>query len=369
MAVEKEDQTKKLPYMPRVLMPRIIGSGNQTTPKDEDPDNRLISAKRIRATLQVLSHRELAEGAIYGVPITEIKRIIGDFQQEEDRDKALEPIKKEHHKRKVQDLKALLNTERAYRGEVRGTNADQTFIRGIIDKMPEVERIENILVEAAKKKQEKEGRDQYKGRILPLLRVAHDALPATVRSQLSDRGTMTDDDVIQERLARVLEKKRRISDAVTEIRELRQRGKVMGHGAVIGDQAVLATDGIKIFQGGTSRSQKRGAESPDLTITWGEINAGTYSIGVAPSSFDGLRSAWKAIIGKADSLPATVVFTEGGTGRQFKVRAPDGHRFAERLKTHAAALATADETDAELLNIITHGGERVRALLRTLDNS
>lgn len=319
--------------------------------------------------LDVLTETELLEGVIAGVPIANVKNLITETRAREKRLELLQPVLAEQKKKRIADLKYMLRKERAQRGEIRGSEDDKQYTRDIVAALEEAEHNENILV------QHPTGgsapRDMYRGAIVPELRKTHDALPLKLRMTIADNGSVSDDEHMQMRIAAHLEKKGRLHDADEVLNRYRNSGKPLGVGFPgLGDSAVITAEGLKLFKSGATRDQLGGSDSADLTVTFEDLALGNATISVAPSGADGVRSVIKRLRGRQDELPATVLVTEAGSGRQFKIAVKDGKRFAEAVKACAPLLARRSQIQEEFEDIKKEfGRENVLSLLRTLDNS
>ncbi len=316
----------------------------------------------VRAVQQVA---ELVDDdQIEGVPVADIRRAIRNGKAQ---DRAMELRKKiaPHAKaERLHDVKSMLLRERIMRGETRFSPKDAKqveILRAAIER-------ENLIPAPTSKNGDG---DDFSGNINSNLRQLHDGLPSKIRLKLADRGSVSHHEAVQQKVLGVLRSVKALHDAEEAIGEHTKAGKPIGMGFPgFSTRFVIGESGIKVFAGGVGKNGQKSENGADETIGWEDLANGNYTVGIAPSSFDGWKGIRRLFTSKPSSGLATVVITEKDTGRNWQVTAPKGEKLAETLRVNARTLARKPFIEDEQSALIADpvDGVTVRKILKRLDN-
>lgn len=325
---------------------------------------RLIPEFPVLSAVERGVRSERLDDTIEDVPVADIRAAI---RLGKAKDRALELRKRlaPHAKEeRLHGIKSMLLRERIMRGETRFSPRDAKQVE-ILRKV--IEREGLILAPIISKRDI----DDFSGDINPTLRKLHDQLPPKIRLTLANNGSVSHHEALQQKVLGVLKNVKSLQEAEDAIEVHTKAGKPIGMGLPgFSTRFVLCDRGIKVFAGGVGKDGKKAENGADATIEWEDIANGNYTVGIAPSSFDGLKGIRRLFTNKPSASLATVVITEKDTGRKWQVTAPKGEQLAETLRTNARTLARKlfieDEQHALIADPVD--GVEVRKILKRLDN-
>jgi hypothetical protein len=295
------------------------------------------------------STSEIKNGQFCGFSLSEARRHLARVHIEIKREEERMGISQEEHRKDVARAKRLLLTERAARGEFRGSWKDKLQIWGITYK------------------ERRGGNKDFGVRPASITVVSEPEVKEKTMLPGLDIGSgrrtspVVETDLARQ-IRRAVEQMQALLKAEEELKEF--QGKVLGGGSFMANKMVVTGDGILVFAGGQTKGQSNGEQKPDFRAGWSEIAGGTVLISVGETSFDKARQVVKLVRGRPDSFPVPVLITERGSGREFRFVVPGGDQLAQLIRNNADLMAMKDEIEANFELVRKEHLSEVNAFLK-----